>query len=133
MSVPGGSVPSMTLAVGMITTDTTDAEALATWWAEQTGAEIAETNDGWFVIVRGGALPVWLAFQKVEEVTPGKNRLHLDLTASADLDTEVERLLRAGAALVARRGDEHFRWVTLADPQGNEFCVSSRHGSDTEG
>lgn len=116
----------MTLTVGMITTDTLDAEALGSWWAEQTGAEVAETNDGWFVIVRGGTLPVWLAFQKVEEVTPGKNRLHLDLTTD-DLDTEVERLLAAGATLVARRGDEHFRWVTLADPQGNQFCVSGKH------
>ncbi|WP_256842916.1 VOC family protein [Ornithinimicrobium cryptoxanthini] len=121
----------MTLTLGMITTDTTDAEALAGWWAEQTGAQIAETNDGWFVIVRGGTLPVWMAFQKVDGVTPGKNRLHLDLTASGDLDDEVERLLGAGATLVARRGDENFRWVTLADPQGNEFCVSGAHGGGT--
>ncbi|QDO87013.1 VOC family protein [Ornithinimicrobium ciconiae] len=117
----------MTLTVGMITTDTTDAESLASWWAEQTGAEVAETNDGWFAIVRGGSLPVWLAFQKVETVTAGKNRLHLDLTTDTDLDAEVERLLAAGATLVARRGDESFRWVTLADPQGNEFCVSGKH------
>ncbi|USQ79991.1 VOC family protein [Ornithinimicrobium faecis] len=122
----------MTLTVGMITTDTTDAEALARWWAEQTGAEVAETNEGWFVIVRGGTLPVWLAFQKVEEVTPGKNRLHLDLTASGGLDTEVERLLASGATLVERRGDEHFRWVTLADPQGNQFCVSGPHAPAPE-
>lgn len=122
----------MTLTVAMITTDSTDAEALARWWADQTSAEIAETNDGWFVIVRGGSLPVWLAFQQVEQVTPGKNRLHLDLTASTDLDTEVERLLGAGAGLVARRGDEHFAWVTLTDPQGNEFCVSGPHAPDTQ-
>lgn len=63
---------------------------------------------------------------EVDEVTPGKNRLHLDLTAP-DLDAEVDRLLAAGASLVARRGDESFRWVTLADPQGNEFCVSDPH------
>ncbi|WP_122261763.1 VOC family protein [Ornithinimicrobium cerasi] len=113
----------MTLSLGMVTADTTDAVALATWWAEQTGAEIAETNDGWYVMVRGGGLPVVLAFQKVEEVTPGKNRLHLDLTTD-DLDGEADRLLGAGATLVGRRGDEHFRWVTLADPDGNEFCVA---------
>lgn len=116
----------MTLNVGMVTTDTTDALALGTWWAEQTGAEVAETNDGWYVIVKGGGLPVWLAFQKVEEATPGKNRLHLDLTA-ADLDAETERLLSVGASLVERRGDDNFRWNTLTDPQGNEFCVSGQH------
>lgn len=116
----------MTLQLGMVTTDTTDAMALATWWAEQTGAEIAETNDGWYVMVRGGSLPVVLAFQRVDAVTPGKNRLHLDLTAD-DLESETERLLAAGARLVERRGDEHFRWNTLADPDGNEFCVAGRH------
>lgn len=116
----------MTLKLGMVTADTTDAESLGTWWAEQTDAEVAETNDGWFVIVKGGSLPVWLAFQKVEEVTAGKNRLHLDLS-SEDLDAETERLLAAGATLVGRRGDEGFRWHTFADPQGNEFCVSGPH------
>ena len=110
----------------MITTDTTDAHSLGAWWAEQTGAQIAETNEGWYVIVKGGSLPVWMAFQKVEEVTPGKNRLHLDLTTD-DLEGETERLLAAGASMVERRGDESFRWHTLADPQGNEFCVSGSH------
>lgn len=116
----------MALTLGMVTTDTTDARALASWWAEQTGAEVHDSDDGWFVMLTGGTLPVRLAFQKVEEVSPGKNRLHLDLTAE-DLDTEVDRLLAAGAGLVARRGGESFRWVTLADPQGNEFCVSGPH------
>jgi hypothetical protein len=30
-------------------------------------------------------------------------------------------------ALVERRGDEHFRRNTLADPEGNEFCVAGQH------
>ncbi|MEG9249506.1 VOC family protein [Arthrobacter sp. Soc17.1.1.1] len=113
----------MTLTLGMITIDTTDAESLARWWAEQTGADITQTNDGWFVVLEGGGLPVMLAFQKVDEPTPGKNRIHLDLSAS-DLDAEVDRLLTAGASLIGRRGDENFRWVTLADPQGNGFDVA---------
>ncbi len=111
------------MTLSMVTFDTTDADSLATWWAEQTGGEVVERNDGWFVMVAGGTLPVHLAFQKVDDPTPGKNRIHLDLTAD-DLDAEVDRLLGAGATLVARRGDESFRWVTLADPQGNQFCVA---------
>ncbi len=114
----------MTLKLEMLTIDTTDAEPLAAWWAEQTGADIAETNEGWFVILNGGGLTVPLAFQKVEDPTPGKNKVHLDLSAR-DLDSEVDRLTAAGATLVERRGDESFRWVTLADPQGNQFDVSA--------
>lgn len=111
------------MTLSMVTFDTTDADALASWWAEQTGGQVVERNDGWFVMVGGGTLPVLLAFQKIDDPTPGKNRIHLDLTAD-DLDGEVDRLLGAGATLVERRGDESFRWVTLADPQGNQFCVA---------
>lgn len=116
----------MALSVSMVTADTTDPTALATWWAEQLGAEIANDYGGSFAMVQGGTLPVVLAFQQVEDVTPGKNRLHLDLTSS-DVEVEVERLLAAGATLVGRRGDESFAWVTLADPDGNEFCVAPGH------
>lgn len=118
----------MTLQLEMITVDSTDAETLARWWAEQLGATVAETHDGWFVILSGGGLPLALAFQKVEEVTPGKNRIHLDLTAE-DIEAETGRLADAGATLLGRHGDEDFRWVTMADPQGNQFDVAQ--ASDT--
>jgi predicted enzyme related to lactoylglutathione lyase len=116
----------MTLTLGMITCDTTDPEPLAAWWAEQTGAQISATNDGWFVVVEGGTLPVLLGFQKVPDPTPGKNKIHLDMTTD-NLDAEVDRLVAAGASIVGRRDAGDFHWVTLADPQGNEFCVAPRH------
>ena len=115
----------MTLKLGMVTINTTDAEALARWWAEQTNAEITQTNEGWFVVLEGGGLPVMLAFQKVDDQSVAKNSIHLDL-AAPDLDAEVDRLLTAGATLVERRGEKSFRWVTLADPHGNEFDVAEQ-------
>lgn len=131
LSVDGARFAGMTLTLGMVTMDTNDAESLSQWWAEQTGAEITQTNDGWFVVLKGGTLPVLLAFQKVGDPTPGKNRIHLDLT-TPDLDAEVDRLVSAGATLVERRGDESFRWVTLADPQGNQFCVAGQQDAAAE-
>jgi predicted enzyme related to lactoylglutathione lyase len=131
LSVGPTTFACMTLTLAMITMDTSDAESLAQWWAEQTGAEITQTNEGWFVIVKGGTLPVLLAFQKVGDPTPGKNRIHLDLT-TPDLDAEVDRLVAAGATLVERRGDESFHWVTLADPQGNQFCVAGQQEATEE-
>ena len=113
----------MTLNLGMINFDAADPAPLARWWADQLGGEVADPYDGSFLLVTGG--PVILAFQQVGDPTPGKNKLHLDLTAD-DLDAEVDRLVAAGAALVGRRGDESFRWVTLADPDGNEFCVAGQ-------
>ncbi len=111
----------------MITFDTLDATRLADWWARQTGGTVHDDSDGWYVMVApsvpGGPT---LAFQKVDDPTPGKNRLHVDL-AAADRDAEVERLLGDGAELVARHEHEGFAWVVLADPDGNQFCVSQEH------
>jgi hypothetical protein len=117
----------MTLSLGMVTCDVTDPLPLGTWWAGALGGQVVDPYGGSFVLVVGG--PVMLAFQQVDDPTPGKNRLHLDLTAS-DLDEEVERLVGLGATLVERRGDDDFRWTTLTDPGGNEFCVAAH--SDAE-
>lgn len=110
----------MTLTLGMVTIDSNNPEPLARWWAERLGAPISEENEGLFFVI--DAKPV-IAIQKVDDPTPGKNRVHLDLNAP-DLDAARDELLAAGATLVAERGDESFRWITLADPQGNQFCIA---------
>ena len=117
----------MTLQLGMVTFDSDNPVPLARWWADQVGGELLDPYDGAYLMVQGG--PVTLAFQKVPDPTPGKNKVHLDLTAEG-LDAEVDRLVSAGATLVERRGDESFRWVTLRDPDGNEFCVAERGAAE---
>lgn len=123
MSVPVGTVTPMALTVGMITFDTRDAVALAAWWAQQLGGTVHDESDGWFVIVTDVRGVGQVAFQRVEDPTPGKNRVHLDL-GSPDVAAEVERLLEAGASLVARHEEHGFSWTVLADPDGNQFCVA---------
>lgn len=116
----------MTLTPAMITMDSSNPGPLAHWWAKQTGGRIEEENDGWFYTVSLPSVPYRLAFQKVDDPTPGKNRIHLDLT-TADLDAELAVLLEAGASEVEQHTMGDFRWVTLADPDGNLFCVSGAH------
>jgi predicted enzyme related to lactoylglutathione lyase len=61
--------------------------------------------------------------QRVPEPKQGKNQMHLDLRVE-DLPAEVERLARLGARQLSGELTERcFRWVILADPEGNEFCV----------
>ena len=81
----------MTVSIASITFDSADPEPLAGWWAERFGAEITANMDGFFLIVAGGSLPTQLAFQKVEDPTPGKNKLHLDVHTDDDVDAEVAR------------------------------------------
>ena len=59
-----------------------------------------------------------LFFQKVPESKVAKNRVHLDLCAD-DVDAEAQRLIALGASELHRHGS----WITLLDPQGNEFCI----------
>lgn len=113
----------MALSVVSVTVDSTDPIPLAQWWAERLDAQIVATNDGWFVIVSGGNTPGQLAFQKVDEVTPGKNSWHLDLGAS-DRVAEVAALVEAGATVVDEHTMGDFTWSVLTDPQGNHFCVA---------
>ncbi|MBM7369479.1 VOC family protein [Gordonia hydrophobica] len=115
----------MTLSIGMITTDTLDARRLGTWWADALGGTVVEENDGWFVVVALGEGRPLLAFQKVDDPTSGKNRLHLDLQAD-DRTAAVADLVAAGATVIEERSmGDGFVWTTLADPDGNEFCVAT--------
>jgi len=54
----------------------------------------------------------------------GRNQQRFDLTlADGDLAAEVDRLVALGATRLGSAGDDT---VELADPDGNEFCVT--HG-----
>ena len=66
-------------------------------------------------------------FLRVPERKQVKNRLHLDLRAGptdSDKLAKVDELVQAGATEVGRV-DEHGQWwMVMADPEGNEFCVT---------
>jgi predicted enzyme related to lactoylglutathione lyase len=117
----------VSLSVGMVTVDCVAPERLAGWWADVFGGSVTVLGPGQFAMVTCDEGPA-LGFQRVDEPTPGKNRLHLDLHA-ADLDAEVERLAALGATETGRhRLDGGYRWVVLADPDGNVFCVAAPPG-----
>jgi hypothetical protein len=67
-----------------------------------------------------------LFFQRVPEARTVKNRVHLDLYAP-DADAEADVLTRLGARILARYED----WITLADPEGNEFCIQRTAAAGT--
>ena len=66
-----------------------------------------------------------LLFIEVPDAKVAKNRLHLDLRPTdGTREDEVARLCELGATVVAdRRRPDGSGWFTLADPEGNEFCV----------
>ena len=76
-----------------ITIDTTDPEKLADWWARALDGQVNPVAPPFFVVVTRPEGP-GLAFQKVDDPTPGKNRVHIDFSA-ADMEAEVKRLVGA--------------------------------------
>ncbi|NYJ06003.1 VOC family protein [Petropleomorpha daqingensis] len=125
---------------------------LADWWAEALGWQV-EAQDAAFIrrmidagyatddetTTHNGAL-VWktgaainspdpnrprVLFQWVPEGKTVKNRVHLDLRVGAERrEAEVARLVAAGAKELHRASQGPHEWATLADPEGNEFCVA---------
>ncbi len=66
-------------------------------------------------------------FQVVPEGKSVKNRVHLDLrfdAAGGDLDATRDALLARGAGFLHEASQGPYRWYTMTDPEGNEFCVS---------
>jgi len=64
-----------------------------------------------------------LCFQLVPESKVVKNRVHIDLRCD-DLEAETARLVELGARVLTVGGPQA-DWVVFADPEGNEFCLST--------
>jgi len=113
-------------AIHNITIDCRDPYELAGFWAQvfdRPRHEDDHPGDPEAIVLLGDGLPN-LLFQHVAEDKAGKNRLHIDLQPDHPREAEVDRLLDLGARLVSdRRRPDGTGWATLADPEGNEFCV----------
>ncbi len=115
-----------------LTLDCTNAAALALLWKLAVGYVDAPgpgpNNVAW-LYDPGGVAPS-LCLLEVPEPKSVKNRLHMDLVVSGErspqekwwrVAVEVTRLRAAGVALLTEFPDHH---VVMADPEGNEFCVT---------
>ncbi|MDG4823571.1 VOC family protein [Asanoa sp. WMMD1127] len=136
-----------------VTVDCAEPHVLADWWADALGWDVEPQDEGFIqsMIEQGHATDedttrhngklVWktgaairhpegleraprVLFQWVPEAKTVKNRMHLDLRTGDDRDKVVERLLGKGATYLHDGRQGPSAWVTLADPEGNELCVS---------
>lgn len=136
-----------------VTFDCADPAALAVFWAEALGYEVQPPPAGfdtWEDALRAFGVPEaeWnsrsaivaddaprVFFQRVPEGKEAKNRVHLDIRVAgvlsgdermAALESEATRLEAAGARRAYRvepdGGMEH-GFITMYDPEGNEFCL----------
>ena len=118
----------MTSHIRHITVDSADPWAQAGFWSQVVGYPVADGDepgdDEVLIVAPDGAGPGML-FIAVPEGRSGKNRWHLDVQpADRTRDEEVERLKEIGATQHEdHRNPDGTGWVTMADPEGNLFCV----------
>lgn len=115
------------IEIHAVTIDCADPHGLATWWSKATGLPLGEDDEPGDdeVMLRTPQDP-FLLFIRVPEGKTVKNRVHLDVngTEGRTRDEEVERLQSMGATIFEdHRRPDGTGWVTLQDPEGNEFCV----------
>ncbi|MEU7638519.1 VOC family protein [Streptomyces sp. NPDC039016] len=114
----------MSSLVRHLTFDCSDAYRLARFWAEVLDGSLADDDfpgDPEALVTAPGST---LLFVTVPDAKTVKNRVHVDLQPQdRSRDEEVERVLALGATVVGdHRRPDGTGWVTLADPEGNEFC-----------
>ena len=107
--------------------DVADKERAATFWCAVLGYEIFG-NAAQYCSIQppAGAAGPKLILQEVAEPKLAKNRMHidLDLDPGEELEAEVARIVGLGATKLWGPVEELGTcWVTLADPDGNEFCI----------
>ncbi|WP_243058723.1 VOC family protein [Nocardioides sp. SR21] len=113
------------------TIDARNAYELSEWWKPVLGYVDIEGDPNLpgheECMIRDPETGHQLLFIEVPDEKVVKNRIHLDLRPRVEnRDAELESLLAHGATIVVDhrgiRGDDT-GWVTLADPEGNEFCI----------
>jgi hypothetical protein len=136
-----------------LTIDCADPDRLAHFWANALGYQVQPPPagyDSWEDWLREAGIPEaeWGAvsaivdpdgagprfyFQRVPEPKTTKNRVHVDVNQGTRgtppeerrrlVEAEAERLKALGATELYRMEEFGSHWVTMLDPEGNEFCV----------
>ena len=111
------------LETASVVLDVGDIEQEAQFW----GIMLGETpgplrGDGGWLTVGSLDSTTALILQKVPESKVVKNRCHMCFIVP-DVDEAVSQIVELGGSQAS--GPRHGGGVTMADPEGNEFCIGS--------
>lgn len=105
--------------------DALDIDAVRPFWEAVTGFDVDEAGN--LVDTATGSGSLW--FEQMDAPRPQRNRLHVDIDVPLEVvEGRLAAALDAGGVLVSASSAPAF-WV-LADPEGNEACLSTSAGRD---
>jgi 4a-hydroxytetrahydrobiopterin dehydratase len=126
-----GSDPARTVQGLEIAIDALDIAAVRPFWQavlDYTDEVWGEADPGAGLVDPAGQGPA-LWFQQMDEPRPQRNRIHFDICVPHDeAERRIEAARAAGGTLVSDAEAPAF-WI-LADPEGNEACVTTWQGRD---
>lgn len=107
--------------------DANDVGLLARFWSEATGGELTTHGLPHFALVypKHKAVPLIIVMQ-VPEPNTTKNRVHIEFSVP-DPQHERPHLESLGATFVDAHEWDGNRWMVMADPEGNQFCLLESH------
>ena len=120
----------MTLVHKAVTFDCADATIVCQFWSAVLGRPIDTEPmppSPYFASIglTDASQPGYM-FIQVPDAKTVKNRVHLDLDAD-NVTAEVARVIALGATHIHDKEEYGLQWTTLADPEGNEFCIGTPH------
>ncbi len=110
----------------LIVLDAVDVDKVAAFWVEALRYRRVDRLEQYVVLVplEANTGSMFLV-QGVPEAKRTKNRMHLDLHV-ADPEAEAQRLVDLGATRTGAGMLGNFSWITMTDPEGNEFDIAGR-------
>jgi hypothetical protein len=105
-----------------IVIDCANPETLGDFWAEALHYTKAGLFEPYVVLLPAERSHPPVMLQRVPEPKTAKARIHFDLRVP-DIESLAQRLEAIGAKRIDIGQGENPGWITMADPEGNEFCV----------
>jgi predicted enzyme related to lactoylglutathione lyase len=103
--------------------DVNDLELEAAFWGEMIGEEPGPLrSDGGWIMIGTLAGQAMLVLQKVPDAKTIKDRIHIDFHVD-DVDVAVARIIEFSGSQFSE--PKMGGGVTMADPEGNEFCIGA--------
>jgi hypothetical protein len=110
--------------VAAVVVDCADPVAQARFWSRAAGWVPQQVDAGFAALRSPSETGPFLEFLRTPDTKTVKNRIHPDVRPYPGEDyLDEARQLRDLGAVPADVGQGNVRWVVLADPEGNEFCV----------
>ena len=108
--------------------DVEDLDRSAQFWSAVLGLNVGNRTGEYLIFEQQGESPI-APLQKVPEKKMAKSRMHIDISVE-DVDAASAQVEALGGRKLQVVEEFGIRWIVMADPDGNEFCLDAPHARE---